>query len=171
MKHRVDSNQQLIAWQLRELGYSFASTAMVGRNFPDAVVGGAHRVTGRRQTILVEIKTPGQELSDGQRDFHASWRGSITVAYSVVDILMEYGWLAAECQWITVLDRLFYLLSSNEAWWTEGRWLAQYQKVFKSVWGLRREPEERQVRMLVADSDDAFVVAEVDGDSVQVPVS
>jgi len=67
---RKDGNQGAIVRALELAGVSVQETHRVGSGFPD-LVWGLRQVTG-----LLELKMPGAELEQHQRDYHAAWRGS-----------------------------------------------------------------------------------------------
>jgi hypothetical protein len=53
-----------------ECGASVFQTHLVGRSFPDLVIG------YQGVTFLVEIKRPNADLKEGQVKFHDNWKGS-----------------------------------------------------------------------------------------------
>lgn len=52
---------------------------------PDLLVG------YRSKNYLLEIKTPGETLSEPQEDWHALWRGQVSVVYSIQEALEVIG--------------------------------------------------------------------------------
>jgi Holliday junction resolvase len=85
-----DSNQTEIVSGLRKIGCTVAITSMVGKGFPDIVVG------YQNKNYLFEIKdgnkSPSkQKLRSSQIEWHQLWNGSvhvvnsITVALSILD--------------------------------------------------------------------------------------
>lgn len=68
-RHRSDKSQMPIAKALRKCGYKVVITSSIGDDFPDLVVGGGG------VTVLMECKSEGEKLSDGQRVFAQEWRG------------------------------------------------------------------------------------------------
>lgn len=87
---RIDSNQPEIIQALRKVGASVAPTHMVGKGFPDVVVG------FRSQNFLLEIKDGGKarskrQLTDDERDWHLTWQGDARVVESVNDALKAIG--------------------------------------------------------------------------------
>lgn len=75
---RVDSNQAEIVAGLRKIGASVQLLHMVGGGCPDALVG------WRGMNTLLEIKDgekppSARKLTDDQVDWHADWRGQVTV--------------------------------------------------------------------------------------------
>jgi Holliday junction resolvase len=87
---RVDSNQREIVQVLRELGCSIAHTHVIGRGFPDLIVGyGGHN-------YLIEIKDGSkppskQRLTPDEEAWHTSWRGQIAVVNSIAEALNVCG--------------------------------------------------------------------------------
>lgn len=74
---RRDTTHADIRDGLRQAGFSVFDAGGVGGSFPDLVVG-AHGMT-----FLIEVKSPGGEISDGQSKFATSWRGGpVIVVYS-----------------------------------------------------------------------------------------
>jgi prenyltransferase beta subunit len=90
--HRLDLNHTKIMRMLESAYFSVCDLSMVGNDCPDLLVAknGVDR--------LVEIKTPSpgrmkhdQQLSEGQKDFQASWRGApVIVAHSIEEILAAF---------------------------------------------------------------------------------
>ena len=80
-KRRVDRNQSQITRELRALGLSVRPTHIVGNGFPDLAVGWAGK------TLLVEVKMPGEKLTEDECEFFEIWNGAAIVAVSTEDIL------------------------------------------------------------------------------------
>lgn len=79
---RRDTNHADIRDGLRECGFSVFDTGSVGGDFPDLVVG-AHGIT-----FLMEVKTFGGKVSDGQSRFADGWRGGpVSVVRTLEDAL------------------------------------------------------------------------------------
>jgi len=80
---------------LRKAGLQCESTADVGNDFPDIIVAvpvtDAMRDAWAWWNLLVELKSPGGQLSDGQRRWHAWWKGPKMAAWSTEDILRYVG--------------------------------------------------------------------------------
>ena len=81
---KIDANQPEIVSALRSVGATVAVTSTVGQGFPDICVG------FRGRSILMEVKDgdkPPSErkLTPDQKNFHASWRGEITVVTSAAE--------------------------------------------------------------------------------------
>ena len=67
---RVDENHGLIKKAFEQCGCSVLDLFRLGGNAPDLLVS----CCGIDQ--LVEVKSDGGRLSDGQEEFHRDWRGS-----------------------------------------------------------------------------------------------
>jgi hypothetical protein len=85
---RIDDNQNLIVKQLRQLGYSVYITSMVGKGFPDLVIG------RRNKNYLVELKDgskplSAQKLTPAEVDFINHWQGEVIVANDLDGILNQ----------------------------------------------------------------------------------
>ena len=83
---KVDANQKLIVQQLRRIGASVYITSMVGKGFPDLVVG------FRNKNFLIELKDGNKSASrkrlTGDQDaFFMIWQGQVNKAESFNDIL------------------------------------------------------------------------------------
>jgi len=90
MAKRVDANQKKIVEQLRKLGCSVAVTSMMGKGFPDFVIG------LRGKNYLIELKdgakSPSQrKLTPDEVKFHAQWRGQIAVCKDINEIIKLIG--------------------------------------------------------------------------------
>ena len=68
-RHRRDKSHDPIVKRLRDLGCSVLDTSQVGNGAPDMVVG----LLGRN--YLIEAKSYGKPLSDGQLEWHQAWLG------------------------------------------------------------------------------------------------
>ncbi len=76
LKARTDYNQKLIVEQLRKLGVSVAITSMMGKGFPDLVLGYQNR------NFLVELKDGAKPKSQkgltmDEPKFFTTWKGSV----------------------------------------------------------------------------------------------
>lgn len=83
---KVDANQRAIVKALRSIGATVAVTSTVGQGFPDICVG------YRGRSILMEVKDGSKppserKLTPDQKDFHAAWRGEITVVTSATEAI------------------------------------------------------------------------------------
>jgi hypothetical protein len=90
MAKRVDANQKKIVQQLRKLGCSVSVTSMIGKGFPDFVIG------MRGKNYLIELKDgskpPSQrKLTPDEVKFHALWRGQIAVCNNINEIIKLIG--------------------------------------------------------------------------------
>lgn len=84
---RIDSNQKEIVKAFRDLGCSVFITSMVGKGFPDIVVG------LRGKNYLVEIKDgrkckSAQLLTASEETFMRNWKGQ----YYIINDLDEVTW-------------------------------------------------------------------------------
>ena len=77
---RSDENQRAIVDAFRALGWSVHVTSLVGSGFPDLVCGRGG------ENLLVEVKRPDADLTDDERDWHASWRGTVVIVRTVDDV-------------------------------------------------------------------------------------
>ena len=77
---KVDLNQKQIVMELRALGYSVRHTHMIGRGFPDIVIG------RHGKNLLVEIKRTGESLTPDEVDFFETWNGDAFVGYDTEGI-------------------------------------------------------------------------------------
>jgi hypothetical protein len=87
LRPRVDVNQPRIVRELRQFpGVSVASTAALGKGFPDIVVG------YRRRTYLYEIKADAKKkLTDDEAKFAAAWTGHLKTVTTTEEILRDIG--------------------------------------------------------------------------------
>ncbi len=91
LKARTDYNQKLIVEQLRKLGVSVAITSMMGKGFPDLVLGYQNR------NFLVELKDGAKPKSQkgltmDEAKFFTTWKGSVCKCENIDEILkyIEY---------------------------------------------------------------------------------
>jgi len=85
LRSKVDANQAEIVKIFRSAGASVCCTHMLGRGFPDLVVGWGG------QNILIEVKDgskpPSQrKLTADEKAFHANWQGRIEIVESIEDV-------------------------------------------------------------------------------------
>jgi len=66
---KVDGNHSEIVELLRFCGYPVRSLAAVGDGIPDLLVGVLH------VNVLIEVKMPGEPLTEAQRKFWDTWPG------------------------------------------------------------------------------------------------
>lgn len=71
---KVDTTHGTIRDHLRADGWTVRSTAVVGDDFPDLAVA------RNGFTALVECKSPGKRLTDGQTEFKRKWAGVVVCA-------------------------------------------------------------------------------------------
>ena len=79
---RVDANQREITAALRKVGATVQPLHMVGRNFPDLLVG------YRQRNYLLEVKSGKGTLSTGQSEWALTWRGHYAEVHSVDEALL-----------------------------------------------------------------------------------
>lgn len=94
-RRRTDANQKAIMDEFRRLGASVFDTHLVGKDFPDLVIGYMQR------TGLVEVKDgegKKKELTPGQLEFALTWRGDtvyvvryVSDCAKVLQQLVKYG--------------------------------------------------------------------------------
>ena len=87
---RTDDNQQLIVKQLRQLGCSVAITSMLGKGFPDFVVG------YQNKNFLIELKDSAKyksqkQLTTDEVKFFESWKGQVTKCETLNEICTIIG--------------------------------------------------------------------------------
>lgn len=84
---RVDKMQKPIVATLRQVGCSVRATHMVGKGFSDIVVWSPFL----KATLLIEIKTGDEPLSQDEQDFHAAWAGPIAIVRTETEALRAVG--------------------------------------------------------------------------------
>lgn len=87
---KIDTNQNDIVSKLRKIGCSVAITSMIGKGFPDIVVGRAGI------NYLFEIKNgkkaPSQKrLTQDELKFFENWRGQVNIIENFEDALKIMG--------------------------------------------------------------------------------
>jgi hypothetical protein len=90
LKARTDYNQKLIVEQLRKLGVSVAITSMMGKGFPDLVLG------YQNKNFLIELKdgakTKSQKgLTMDEFKWHTQWKGQVDKCESLEEICKVIG--------------------------------------------------------------------------------
>ncbi len=95
MRHRghsgkVDANHARIVSALRRVGCRVLSLAPLGDGAPDTLVALGNKI------YLFEIKAPGGELTDDEREWHQLWEGYVTIIRSVDEALAAVGVGVAE---------------------------------------------------------------------------
>ena len=78
-----DANEPEIIKALREVGATVQTISET--NVTDLLVG------YQGVNYLIEVKMPKGKLSSGQKDWHLSWDGQVSVARSVDDALSVLG--------------------------------------------------------------------------------
>jgi len=66
---------------LEQAGWSVQSLSQVGHGVPDLLVA-----SPAGETFLIEVKTPGKELSERQRRWQARWQGRVEVVRSLEEV-------------------------------------------------------------------------------------
>lgn len=87
---RIDTNQPEIVQALRAIGASVAPTHMIGRGFPDIVVG------FRGLNFLIEIKDGSKppskrQLTPDEQEWHEAWQGKVVVVETVDEAYEAIG--------------------------------------------------------------------------------
>jgi Holliday junction resolvase len=92
VRGRIDDNQKEVVSQLRKLGVSVAITSMLGKGFPDLVLG------HQNKNYLIELKDGSKTksrktLTEDEEKFFNDWRGSVCKCENIDEILkyIEYG--------------------------------------------------------------------------------
>lgn len=83
----IDRNTHPLIEQVRGLGADVVSLQFLGRyvpGFPDYLLG------FRAQNFLVELKMPGEDLNEKQREWHERWRGQVATAGAFDDFLQLF---------------------------------------------------------------------------------
>ena len=85
MAKRTDSNHAVIRQAFRDRGFSWMDTYMVGKGFPDGVVG-RYGIN-----VLIEIKDgekppSKRKLTPDEQEFHGTWLGWVEVVKDEVDV-------------------------------------------------------------------------------------
>ena len=88
---KVDANQKEIVKALESVGVSVFCTHMVGRGFPDLVVGYYDRESGEPKNLLMEVKTEDGKLNELEKEFHKEWKGPVVVVHNILDALEAVG--------------------------------------------------------------------------------
>jgi hypothetical protein len=90
---KKDTNHNLIANALRDVGYRVAETHQLGSGFPDLTIAGVNRTTGQPCIWLIEVKDKTGKLTPDEQTFHAEWVGYVHIvrtideAYRLVGVL------------------------------------------------------------------------------------
>jgi DNA-binding NarL/FixJ family response regulator len=84
---RTDRNHAEIRRTLKQCGYYVMDTFRVGHGFPDLLA-----VSKAGLPVLLEVKMPGEKLTDAEREFWRSYPGPIAVVQSAqeaVDLMSD----------------------------------------------------------------------------------
>ena len=82
---KKDENHNTIADHLRKLGWSVLDLSRLGGGCPDMVVGR----TDPGYCALVEVKRPGEKLTEDQVDVKAKWDAPYFIAYTPEQIAAD----------------------------------------------------------------------------------
>ena len=90
VRGRIDDNQKEVVSQLRKLGVSVAITSMLGKGFPDLVLG------HQNKNFLIELKDGSKTksrktLTEDEEKFFNDWRGQVDKCESLDDICRIIG--------------------------------------------------------------------------------
>jgi Holliday junction resolvase len=90
VRGRIDDNQKEVVSQLRKLGVSVAITSMLGKGFPDLVLG------HQNKNYLIELKDGNKTksrktLTEDEEKFFNDWRGQVDKCESLDDICRIIG--------------------------------------------------------------------------------
>ena len=90
VRGRIDDNQKEVVSQLRKLGVSVAITSMLGKGFPDLVLG------HQNKNYLIELKDGSKTksrktLTEDEAKFFNDWRGQVDKCESLDDICRIIG--------------------------------------------------------------------------------
>jgi hypothetical protein len=83
---KIDANQTQIVNNLRQIGVSVFITSMLGKGFPDLVLG------YRGKNYLIELKDGNKvksqkKLTDHEQRFFDSWQGQVAKCESIEEII------------------------------------------------------------------------------------
>jgi hypothetical protein len=83
---RVDGNQKAVVEALRDAGRFVEVLSDVGRGVPDLLVSWGGK------SLLLEVKMPGEKLTEDQLHWHRSWKGpAVAVVRSPAEALEATG--------------------------------------------------------------------------------
>ena len=90
VRGRIDDNQKEVVSQLRKLGVSVAITSMLGKGFPDLVLG------HQNKNYLIELKDGNKTksrktLTEDEAKFFNDWKGQVDKCESLDDICRIIG--------------------------------------------------------------------------------
>ena len=102
---RKDNSHREIAKGLEAAGFSVADTSRLGDDFPDLVIGkhgfdAKVECKTRRAKTNRGKQTAEDRLSEGQKDFKDTWKGSpVIVGYTLEDVLFNFNLLLKRHGW------------------------------------------------------------------------
>lgn len=85
-----DLNHREIVNGLRFAGCSVLDLADLGDDKPDILVA-TRTKTGKRRSVLLEIKSEDGKVSERQADWHQAWKGEVYVVRSLSEALLVMG--------------------------------------------------------------------------------
>ena len=91
---RKDKNQPMIEQSLTAAGYKWWSLHRQGFGVPDLLVLSKSNIP-----VLMEIKQPGEHLTDAEQTFHAEYKAPLEVVYDeqqCLDCMAYYDTLRLE---------------------------------------------------------------------------
>lgn len=89
---KKDGNHKVITQALEDAGYQVIDTSGVG---PNAIPGWPDIEVVTKTTCIgvkIEIKMPGEELSEAEEKFHAKYTGPLGIAYSADEAISIMQW-------------------------------------------------------------------------------
>jgi Holliday junction resolvase len=103
--NRRDNSHKPIAAGLLAAGFSVMDTSRLGGDFPD-LIAGKYGIDMKVECKTMDVrknghKTASELLSEGQKDFKSSWKGTpVVVAYSLQDALHGFEMLKKRLGWV-----------------------------------------------------------------------
>jgi len=82
---KADRNQPQVVKALRAAGWAVRHTHTIGQGWPDLVVA------KQGVTAVVEIKMPGEKLTDAEVEFFETWPGAKMIVYDEQDAVDKAG--------------------------------------------------------------------------------
>ena len=96
---RVDINQPNIVKRAKEDGWSVTHTYTLGAGFPDLFVSKCFKVARKKvwAYFLVEIKQPGEKLTEPEIKWHALNKGCVEIIHSPAEFSRIAKRRVAQC--------------------------------------------------------------------------
>jgi hypothetical protein len=85
---RRDNNHAAIREGLRQCGFFVSDTAEIGNGFPDLLA-----VSKSGVAVLLEVKVPGEHLTEMEKVFHVNYPGPIAIVRSpeeAIDVMEDW---------------------------------------------------------------------------------